>query len=168
MKRIQHFTKDFRFLSNFWPCTVVLDGKEYPSVEHAYQAAKTLHEDEREWFQNPEVTAGDAKKMGKTVILRDDWDEVKLGVMRNLVWHKFQMHDELAERLLATGAAKLEEGNRWHDTFWGICHCPVHKETGSNYLGMILQDVRAILQLSQDAVTREIDWSVLSSLRKGP
>jgi predicted NAD-dependent protein-ADP-ribosyltransferase YbiA (DUF1768 family) len=50
---------------------------------------------------------------------------------------KFSTHQELRERLLATGEAELIEGNTWNDTFWGVC-----KGEGQNWLGKILMEVR--------------------------
>lgn len=44
---INSFMGKYRFLSNFWPCKVIFNGLEYPSTEHAYQAAKTLNPEER-------------------------------------------------------------------------------------------------------------------------
>ena len=40
---IDSFTGDYHFLSNFAASKVELDGVEYKSVEHGYQAAKTLN-----------------------------------------------------------------------------------------------------------------------------
>lgn len=37
---IREFNGDYRWLSNFSPCNVTIDGLTYPSVEHAYQSQK--------------------------------------------------------------------------------------------------------------------------------
>jgi len=37
---IDSFKGDFRFLSNFYPVNVDYEGIMYPTVEHAYVAAK--------------------------------------------------------------------------------------------------------------------------------
>lgn len=133
---IVEFRGEYRFLSNFYPAEVELDGKEYPSVEHAFQAAKTLNPLSRARIHVCE-TAGGAKRLGKTVPLREDWEEVKIDVMTNLVTQKFSRHPELKEKLLATGDRELVEGNWWGDTFWGVC-----RGTGENHLGKILMQVR--------------------------
>lgn len=48
MNQISEFQNKYRFLSNFWPISVQFDGILFPSVEHAYQTAKTLDIKERE------------------------------------------------------------------------------------------------------------------------
>jgi ribA/ribD-fused uncharacterized protein len=107
----------------------------YPSVEHAYQAAKTLDPKEREYFlQN--VRPGLAKLKGKEVTLRPDWDSVKLKVMYDLVKQKFST-EPTRTMLLNTGDAELIEGNTWGDTFWGV-----FRGRGENHLGKILMQVR--------------------------
>lgn len=133
---IDSFKGENRFLSNFWPAEVQLDGATYPSVEHAYVAAKTLDPKLREVAQSL-PTAGDVKRFGKKLKLRADWDDVKLDVMRDLVRQKFQ-HAELRDKLRATGDQPLVEGNTWGDRFWGVC-----RGEGENHLGRILMEVRA-------------------------
>ena len=140
---IREFQGKYRFLSNFFPSPVAMDGKEYPSVEHAYQAAKTLDKDRREVIRQQE-TPGRAKRAGQRAPLRKDWDEVKLRVMEILVRRKFKSHDNLKKRLLATGDEELIEGNTWRDYFWGVCN-----GRGENMLGKLLMELRAALQKEQ-------------------
>jgi ribA/ribD-fused uncharacterized protein len=116
-----------------------MDGRTYPSVEHAYQAAKTLDDSQRERIGRC-LKAGEAKRMGRLVTMREDWDEVKIDVMRSLVEQKFTRHENLGNRLLDTGDQHLEEGNTWGDTFWGTCN-----GKGENHLGKILMEVREIV-----------------------
>lgn len=133
---INSFSGEYRFLSNFYPCSVELDGDVYTSVEHAYQAAKTFDIEERTVLR----TTGPAnivKKLGKRVTMRPDWDTVKVCVMANLVWQKFTNNTDLQAKLLSTGNKELVEGNWWHDTFWGVCN-----GVGENNLGKILMAVR--------------------------
>jgi len=153
MNRIDQFAYEYDFLSNFPDAPVVLDGVTYKSVEHGYQAAKTLDSDKRTIFSlefNPNLSAGQAKRIGQNLDLRDDWDRVKVSVMRGLLIQKFS-DPTLAKKLLATGDAYLEEGNTWHDIFWGVCHhkregrtCrePQHRPFGGNHLGYLLMDIR--------------------------
>jgi ribA/ribD-fused uncharacterized protein len=137
MKTIDQFTGEYRFLSNFWPASVGLDGVEYPSVENAYQAAKTLDAKARRPFAK--FTAHEAKKAGRALAMRKDWEEVKLAVMESLLIVKFDI-DDLRAKLLATGDAELVEGNWWGDRFWGVCN-----GVGENHLGRLLMKVRAQL-----------------------
>ena len=75
---IDSFSGEYRFLSNFYQAEVEFEGMMYPSTEHAYQAAKTLDLKSRAMFQGG--TAGQAKRLGQVIILRDDWtnDNVKI------------------------------------------------------------------------------------------
>jgi len=133
---IDSFQGPHRFLSNFWPAVVMLDGVEYPTVEHAYVAAKTLDPSARAQVAAIE-TPGAVKRFGRSLKLREDWDDVKLGIMSDLLRQKFT-HPELRAMLTATGTQELIEGNTWGDTFWGVC-----RGKGENHLGRILMAVRA-------------------------
>lgn len=141
-KPICAFRNSYRFLSNFYPATVELDGVEFPSVEHAYQAAKTLNKLDRDAILL--MTPGEAKKYGQTLALRSDWEHEKLRVMQDLVCQKFTKHEVLRTLLIGTGTAELVEGNTWGDMFWGV---DLKTQMGDNYLGRILMLVRqAILE----------------------
>jgi hypothetical protein len=133
---INSFSGKHRFLSNFWPCLVELDGQVYPSTEHAYVAAKVTDPELRTLVRECS-TAGHVKRLGRKLPLRSDWEEVKLAVMEDLVRQKFT-DPELRRLLLETGEQELVEGNHWGDTFWGVCD-----GVGLNHLGRILMLVRA-------------------------
>jgi N-glycosidase YbiA len=133
---IQGFFGEHRFLSNFWPCQITFEGLEYPSVEHAYQAAKTLDQGLRVYIKSL-PKPGQAKREGKNAQLRPDWEDVKIQIMHKLVKEKFSKNESLKAQLLATGTKYLEETNTWGDSFWGVC-----KGKGKNMLGHILMDVR--------------------------
>ena len=152
--KIDSFDGPWRFLSNFSECEVTLDGVKYRSVELAYQAAKTLDLKQREKFTYEGVTSGRAKQMGQALKLRSDWQEVKVGIMRDLLMQKFKP-SILRRRLLSTFQAELIEGNHWHDVFFGICYGGLsdgfngrkcrewpHEPYGENWLGKLLMEVR--------------------------
>lgn len=141
---IDDFSGKHRFLSNFYPCQVVLDDELYSSVEHAYVAAKTIDLAVRELVRAC-PTPGQVKRLGRKLALRPDWETVKLGVMEELVRQKFT-DPTLKALLLATGDAELVEGNHWGDTFWGVCN-----GHGTNHLGRILMRVRAELNTAAAA-----------------
>jgi len=134
---IREFQGEYRFLSNFWYVDVELDGVVYPSVEHAYQAAKTLDEMERKNILYA-PTAFSAKRRGKQVIKRKDWDDIKVIVMYNLLRQKFK-EGELKRKLLSTGNKILKEGNDRGDIFWGV---DIRSGKGKNQLGKLLMAVR--------------------------
>ncbi len=133
--RIDSFSGPYRFLSNFYPVRVSLDGVEHRSVEHAYEAAKTLSPMGRELIRTAPSAAA-AKRLGKEVALRPDWPAVKRAVMLDLLRQKFS-HKPLQELLLATGDTELVEGNHWGDEYWGVC-----QGKGLNWLGRLLMQVR--------------------------
>ena len=142
MNEVEHqtiisFRKEFYFLSNFYSARILWEGMFYPTVEHAYQAAKSNLSSERHTIKNAR-TPGEAKRLGRRVkSLSKDWNANRIGIMQELIWLKF-MHLQLREWLLATGDAELIEGNSWGDTFWG--QCPIGY--GENHLGRILMETR--------------------------
>ncbi|CAB4194493.1 NADAR [uncultured Caudovirales phage] len=138
MIAITSFSGQYRWLSNFYPCLVLFEGHLYPSVEHAYQAAKA-HPSQRAPFRDPGVTASYAKKMGRAVPIPGAWGNVRVSVMRSCLISKFN-DPGLMFLLLSTGDAELIEGNHWGDTFWGVC-----KGDGENQLGKLLMERRAFL-----------------------
>ena len=137
---ITRFRGDHFFLSNFSASQVAYDGVMYPTVEHAYQAAKTCDPNAREWVRQA-TTAGEAKKRGQKVPMRSDWMGIRVSVMYWIVRSKFK-DPTLARLLLQTGSCLLIEGNFHGDTFWGQC-----KGIGENHLGKILMQIRLELQL---------------------
>lgn len=145
---IAEFRGCFRFLSNFWSTDVWFEGISYPSLEHAFQAAKTLDAGEREWIRrasSPQAAkrrGGRRGEGGRRITLRADWEGVKVGVMRELIAIKFAHGGELAALLLATAERELVEGNWWGDRFWGVCG-----DCGENWLGRLLMERRAALRL---------------------
>lgn len=140
-KQITSFDGVFRFLSNFYHCRVKFDGVEYPSTEHAYQAAKTKDPAQRERIRL-QTTCGKAKMLGKKVAMRPDWEAIKVDVMRNLLAQKFLPGSELAAKLLATDDAELIEGNTWGDTTWGCIKNASGEWVGQNLLGKLLMEQR--------------------------
>lgn len=136
---VREFQGEYRFLSNFYPAEVELDGVTYPTVEHAFQAAKANDDDylkQREKIRQA-PRPGLAKRWGRSIRpLRSDWDDVRIGIMEQLIRQKFSK-EPLRSQLLSTGSAELIEGNYWNDTFWGVC-----KGVGKNHLGKIIMRIR--------------------------
>ena len=139
---ITEFDGKYAFLSNFYHAPFTYDGIIYPTNEHFFQAMKTLDQEKRKQIAEAK-TPGVAKRMGRQVQLRKDWEEVKYTAMRVGVERKFDAHPGLAEKLIATGDAILIEGNSWHDNTWGSCFCPKCAAiAGKNWLGEILMERR--------------------------
>lgn len=135
VESIERFAGPHRFLSNFYPAPLVWEGRSWPTAEHAYQAAKCSRADQaRMILEAP--SPGAAKRLGRKIELRADWDEVKESVMLSIVRAKLE-NAHLRRLLIATGDAELIEGNYWGDRFWGVC-----RGEGENRLGKILMKVR--------------------------
>lgn len=144
---IDQFKGEWEMFSNFHPVVVLYNSYSFPTVEHAFQAAKStspfFH---RELSELDSSQAGLAKRRGRKVVLRSDWDMVKISVMRKLLMQKFLLNP-FKQKLLSTGDAHIIEGNYWHDNYWGDCFCKSCKNLeGSNVLGKLIMKVRNIIQ----------------------
>lgn len=131
---IEKFEDEYKFLSNFYPSTVWYEGIPFNTVEHAYQAAKTKDFDSQMKIAEASSPAK-AKRLGRKVEIRSDWESIKIEVMTALLKQKFQ--GKLRQMLLDTGEKILIEGNWWKDYFWGVCD-----DVGENHLGKILMSIR--------------------------
>lgn len=141
---INSFDGEFAFLSNFYD-SPISDGRMImPTVEHYFQAAKADSMYDYIAIATAK-TPGQAKRAGRKAVLRHDWEDVKMNVMREALRKKFS-DPELKAKLLATGDQILEEGNTWHDNFWGVCHCVKCQDTmAHNHLGKLLMELRTEL-----------------------
>lgn len=145
MEKTKEFSGEYRFLSNFYPCSIIYNGYSYTCAEAAFQAEKCA--DPRDCAEFSDLTASNAKRLGRTVDLREGWEGTKITVMRDLLRNKFLGQPKLLEKLLATGDAWLIEGNCWHDNFWGDCTCDCCADKpGRNVLGQLLMDLRSSMQ----------------------
>jgi ribA/ribD-fused uncharacterized protein len=144
LSSITKFEGEYRFLSNFWNSELYYQGITYPTLEHAYQAAKTLNQQDRERISKLE-TPGTAKRAGRELTIQANWDILRVDIMRDLLLMKFTI-PELRKKLIATGTAILVEGNTWHDNYWGSCTCIKCKNQGRNILGTLLMSLRSLIQ----------------------
>jgi len=135
MKHITNFKDEYEFLHNYYPHLITYEGINYPTNEHAFQAAKTLDIKLRKQIAACE-TPGKAKELGNAIPLRPDWEAVKTGIMEEICRLKFA-DPTLKEQLLATEGCYLIEGNHWGDTCWGMVN-----GKGENRLGQILMKIR--------------------------
>ncbi len=138
---INEFKNEYRFLSNFFPSPFVYEDISYPTVEHFFQAQKTLDNAERLRISRCR-TPGIAKREGRKLILRQDWEQVKDSIMILGLMYKFIKYPDLAKKLKQTAGKHLEEGNTWGDTYWGV---DLKTKVGKNILGQLLIVVRNTL-----------------------
>lgn len=147
LKVINEFKNDYEMFSNFYPVSIYYSGNNFPSVEHAFVASKS--KDPLVWYRVsliPEDKAGKAKRFGRKMTLRKNWDMLKLSYMKRFLMQKFR-YQKFKELLLSTGDAILIEGNYWHDNYWGDCYCPKCENiVGQNQLGKMLMKVRDIIK----------------------
>jgi len=138
MGQIIEFKNKFKFLSNFTHSPFTINNYNFSTVEHYYQTLKAKTNKEFLYvFNSPDPKT--AKKRGRKVSLRGDWEFVKDYIMYTGVKNKFFNNNHLAESLIETDNLELIEGNYWNDTYWGVC---LKTNKGQNKLGKILMCVR--------------------------
>ena len=135
----------YGYFSNFSPHGFELDGKYWPTSEHYYQSKKFAETEIQEEIRQAK-TPHDAYKIrkDKSKKIRQDWEEVKVDIMRKVVLRKFETHPKIQRILLSTGDEDIVE-NSPTDYFWG---CGADG-TGKNMLGKILMEVREQLRKSK-------------------
>lgn len=142
MEKINSFSGEYSFLSNFYDAKVTYEGLTYLNSEAAYQAQKCISQVDKEkytWLG----TYG-AKRAGRVEPLCVNWDLIKVPIMYQILKCKFEQNEDIREKLLATGDAILEEGNTWGDRIWGTVD-----GIGNNFLGKLLMKVREELRSQQ-------------------
>jgi ribA/ribD-fused uncharacterized protein len=133
---IESFNEENSFLSNFSLVNVTYNNISFPSVENAYQAAKCKYAEDMNEFVN--ISSGKAKRKGKLVAIRDDWEDVKISIMEDLIRQKFNQ-EPYKTKLINTGDVEIQEGNNWGDKFWGVC---IKTKIGENNLGKLIMKIR--------------------------
>jgi ribA/ribD-fused uncharacterized protein len=150
-ERVCFYEQDFYVLSNFSSFSVSIDGRIFPTSEHAYhwfkfdgfdqaialkiQAAPSAHEA----FKIAERHKADR---------RPDWDDVKVHIMKRILRAKVQQHEYVRRKLLATGSRELIE-NSWRDDFWGWGP----NRDGKNMLGKLWMEIRAAMQAAKEGAS---------------
>ena len=133
------FRNEYYFLSNMFPCKIKLGKYTFNCAEAAFQAAKCP----ARVAEFIGLNGYEAKKLGRKVQLRDDWNEVKLNFMERIVRAKFEQNQELSYKLSRISVhTPIVEDNNWGDTFWGVCN-----DKGENHLGKILMEIRLELKI---------------------
>lgn len=131
------FRGKYAFLSNFYEAPITIEGLRFRCVEAAFQATK----DPTRAKEFEKLNGSEAKRLGRSVKLREDWEECKLQIMYLLLVAKFTQHPHLAQKLKAISETIVED-NTWGDTYWGRCH-----GKGENHLGGLLETLKLNLNL---------------------
>jgi len=136
------FFGSYRFLSNFQPCTIVMDGLVFSSSEAVYMSRKTEKPEIKKEFTL--LTPSQARKHGQEIELSDPvaWEFDRVIAMYDACWAKFTQNDELRHALINTGTKRLEETNDWGDKFWGADQFG----NGRSMLGKVLMSIRGKLK----------------------
>lgn len=148
-KEIKGFFGKYRFLSNFWPAKVFLEGEEYKYTENAYQASKyekELRNKLKECSPREAISFVRENPIGKYTL--EEWNKIKLDIMRELLIQKFdkELNPENYKKLKETENKYLEETNYWDDKYWGVSKSDAKEEgVGENNLGKLLMEIRSSL-----------------------
>ena len=104
---------------------------------------KTIDPAERDHVREAK-DPGEAKRRGRKVTMRPDWDAVCNDAMEYCLRQKFSsLNPELVPKLINTHPKYLREGNSHHDNKWGDCICGrCANISGQNRLGILLMKVR--------------------------
>ncbi len=129
------FRGEYEFLSNMATCDILWMNMKFNSVEAAYQASKCRSMQDAIEFQT--LTGKEAKNQVKFVRPRDNWAQIKTGIMSQLIHQKFLNNKKYRDGLVETYPKYLEETNVWNDTFWGVCD-----GKGKNVMGKLLMATR--------------------------
>ncbi len=127
----------------------ILDGKEWLSVEHYFQAMK-FETTSPDYYEKIRLAsdAKKARKLGATRFkkVRSDWKKVRRVVMTRAVYTRSHAHPDSKDALLETGKRKIME-NSQYDYYWGCGR----DRRGENIYGQVLMDVREkLLSEAQD------------------
>lgn len=131
-----YFRDNYAFMSNMYPVDIEyeIDGRtlSFTCAEAAFQAAKCP----KRAAEFTRISGYAAKRLGRKVKLRPDWEDVKIRVMAEVLMAKFGRNLDLMDKLERVSGPIVED-NSWHDTFWGQCD-----GKGENWLGRLLEQVK--------------------------
>jgi ribA/ribD-fused uncharacterized protein len=129
----------YKELSNFHKAKMLLDGKEWPTVEHYFQAQKFSSSPDYQETIRAAATPVKAKSLGasKEYPIRNDWDTYREEVMKKALKAKFEQNADLKQLLKSTEGKALVEDTM--DPYWG----QGRNKKGKNRLGLLLMELRS-------------------------
>lgn len=137
---MMQFKDEYEWLSNFSECKIEYEGIKYPSVEHFYVAMKSTDPEIRSEVSKL-TTPGKAKRFGRKLEIRPQWEDLKVSIMKYALDEKYSQ-EPYKSLLIETGDIEIQEGNMWGDTFWGI---DLESGEGRNTLGKMIMSIRTEL-----------------------
>lgn len=126
---------------------LTLGGRQIRSSEALYQATKFPHlpEVQRAILHERSPMAAKMKAKPHAARIREDWEDVKVEVMRWVLRMKLAQHaDRFGGLLRATGNQPIVERSH-NDRFWGAVPAEPGLYVGINQLGLLLMELRAAL-----------------------
>jgi ribA/ribD-fused uncharacterized protein len=141
---ISSFSGKWAGLCNFYPCSILFEGRWYRTTEHAFVAAKNNTDLGHLALVKATRDCWEVKAIGRKTKIRPDWEDVKYEVMKDLVFRKFDK-PTFKKLLMETGDEELVEGNTWGDETWGMIRHGFHW-VGKNWLGKLLMEKRACVR----------------------
>lgn len=163
-EQVFFYEQDFYVLSNFSAFNLRWKSWEFPTLEHAYHWEKYAHKNppggecDACYVIRRAPSAHEAFKLGQVglALRRPDWNDVRIGVMRDLLRAKAGQHEYVRCKLLATGERTLIE-NSWRDDFWGWGP----DRDGQNMLGKLWMELRDELRAAAGIweYSEDIAWA---------
>lgn len=143
-KQVFFYEQDHYYLSNFSAFAIHYDRLCFPTAEHLYHWHKFAGlSSMRQEIQSRIFlarSAHDAFKIAQEEKAKriPEWDDIKIGVMRDILRLKVMQHEYVRRKLLETGDREIIE-NSWRDDYWGWGP----NRDGANMLGKLWMEVRA-------------------------
>lgn len=162
------FVHEIDWMHNNYPVDIEVGGLVYPTVEHAYQAAKFDDLNIKQKIADlPASKVKRAKDIGrKTKGIKPEWENIKFHVMKNvmkmLIRQKFFSRDDLGTLLINTGNAEIVFKSN-SDIFWG--RTGTDEYCGDNNLGEILEEIREELRFFRGINNKPVNVSLLDHLK---
>ena len=153
-------------LSQWYPCSFVVDGMTYQTAEQYMMAEKARLFGDAATFEKIMTAPGprEFKALGRTVAGFDPavWNGHKSDIVLRGSLAKFSQNAELREYLLGTGNAVLVEASPY-DRIWGVGLAqddPRIRDPrnwrGENLLGFVLMEARDILRAEEAHVDAQL------------
>lgn len=139
---IKEFQGEYRWLSNFEWVNIKLDGIIYPSVEHAYQSAKSDLGIWKKRCASQYYKPGFIKQLSRSIKVVPNWSIIKDDIMVECVTQKFNK-EPFRTKLINTDTLYIQEGNLHKDTYWGV---NLRTGKGQNKLGKLIMSIRDSLK----------------------
>lgn len=139
-EQVFFYEQDFYVLSNFSAFTLMWKGLRFDTSEAAYHWEKyTPNEIGVGHLIRTAPSAHEAFQIAHKYrsAQRPNWDDVKVGIMLDILRAKAAQHEYVARKLLSTGHRTLIE-NSWRDDYWGWGP----NRDGKNMLGKLWMQVR--------------------------